>query len=83
MTNERTFKIPPPSGVTAEEWAKQAAGCVGDYRPLPERLAEKQRNDLVKALEAIEIILDGRQPIDVPGAVMVARTAIAKAKEKR
>lgn len=35
--------------------------------------------DLLAALRAIEATLDGRQPVDVPGAVMVARTAIARA----
>jgi hypothetical protein len=34
---------------------------------------------LLKALQAIVAILDGRQPIDVPGAVMVAQSAISKA----
>jgi hypothetical protein len=35
--------------------------------------------ELFQALQAIEAILDGRQPKDVPGAVMVARHAIGKA----
>jgi len=39
--------------------------------------------DLLAALKAIESIIDGRQPIDVPGAVMVARAAIAKAESGR
>jgi hypothetical protein len=34
--------------------------------------------DLLAALRALECILDGRQPIDVRGAVMVIRHALAK-----
>ena len=35
--------------------------------------------EMLAALKSMESILDGRQPIDVPGAVMVAHVAIAKA----
>ncbi len=37
------------------------------------------KSDLIAALRACEVILDGRQPIDVPGAVMVIRSALSKA----
>lgn len=39
--------------------------------------------ELLAALEAVEAVLDGRQPIDVPGAVMIARAAVAKARGGR
>ena len=35
--------------------------------------------DLLEALHAIVKVLDGSQPKDIPGAIMVARAAIAKA----
>ena len=45
--------------------------------------AEKDRDHpaatLLAACKAVESILDGRQPKDIPGAVMVVRAAIAKA----
>lgn len=46
------------------------------------RLAEAatQRDALLAALEAIVQITDGSQPKDYPGALMVARAAIAAAK---
>jgi hypothetical protein len=49
----------------------------------PEREAQARliaaAPDLLAALRAIEAILDGRQPIDVPGAIMIARYWIDKA----
>lgn len=44
------------------------------YCPLHEAAPE-----MLAALSAIEAVLDGRQPKDVPGAVMVARAAIKSA----
>lgn len=41
-TPEKGFRVPPPAGETAEEYAARAAGFVGDYRPLSERMAEKR-----------------------------------------
>ena len=36
--------------------------------------------DLLAALQACEALLDGRQPRDIPGALMVIRSALSKAK---
>jgi hypothetical protein len=36
--------------------------------------------DMLAALTAIEKIMDGSQPKDYPGALMVARAAVAKAR---
>ena len=38
--------------------------------------------DLLAALEAIVSITDGSQPKDYPGALMVAKSAISKAKDQ-
>lgn len=35
--------------------------------------------ELLEALRAINQVLGGSQPIDIPGALMIARAAIAKA----
>lgn len=41
--SERGFRIHPPPGMTAEEWARKSAGFVGDYRPLAERRGDKEK----------------------------------------
>lgn len=57
--------------------ADVVAGSAGDARLIaasPEMFA---------ALEAVEAVLDGRQPVDVPGAVMIVRDALAKVRGGR
>jgi hypothetical protein len=61
--------------------------CIADASPqgkdaetLPNARLIASAPELLAALQAIVAILDGRQPIDVPGALMVAEYAIAKAK---
>jgi hypothetical protein len=64
---------------------KEALANAALIAAAPETAAERDHlkevnAELLQALETIVKITDGSQPIDYPGALMVARAAIAKAK---
>jgi len=48
---EQLFQVPPPPD--KPNWARYMAGVVGDYRPLPGRLAEKIAQEAL-SIETIE-----------------------------
>ena len=63
------------------EEAAQAilAAEAGKVPPPPNARLIAAAPDLLKACQAIIALLDGSQPKDIPGALMVAQSAIAKA----
>jgi len=65
-----------------EIWPKdngQVHTFVGITQREPDAKLFAAAPDLLKACQAIIALLDGSQPKDIPGALMVAQSAIAKA----